>query len=149
MVTFAAANGTAAGCKISGSSLSATSAGTCVVIATKAADSSYLAVSSSATTITFAPQVSTALPAFVTVLFTAKSNALSARAKVALRALAQKLRAGAPVTVTGYAKGNTILAKSRATTIANYLSSRVAVHVTLKSVTNVAVDKATVTTTKQ
>lgn len=149
MVTFAAAKGTAAGCKISGSSLRATSAGTCVVIATKAGDASYLRVSSSATTITFAPKVSSALPAVVTVLFTAKSSALSARSKVALQALAKQLRAGASVTVTGYAMGNTALAQGRATTIANYLWSRGAVLVTIKSVTTVAVDKATVTTLKQ
>ena len=45
-VTFTVTNGTAAGCTISGSSLSATSAGTCLVVATKAGDSTYLPVSS-------------------------------------------------------------------------------------------------------
>jgi hypothetical protein len=95
------------------------------------------------------PFQKTALPAVVTVLFAAKSSALSARAKVALQALTKKLRSGASLTVTGYAKGNTVLAKRRATTTANYLSSRFPVHVALKSVTNSAVNKATVTTTKQ
>lgn len=91
----------------------------------------------------------TPLPAVVTVLFTAESSALSARAKVALQALTKELRSGASLTVTGYAEGNTVLARSRATTIANYLSSRFPVHVVLKSVTSTAVDKATVKTTKQ
>jgi len=95
------------------------------------------------------PFQKTALPAVVTVMFTAKSSTLSARAKFALQALTYKLKTGASLTVTGYAKGNTVLAKSRATAIANFLSSRFPVHVALKSVTNSAADKATVTTTKQ
>jgi large repetitive protein len=48
-VTFTATNGTAAGCTVSGSALSATSAGTCLVVATKAGDSTYLPVSSGPT----------------------------------------------------------------------------------------------------
>ena len=52
-VTYAVANGTATGCSISGSNLSATSPGTCLVTATKAADSSFTAISSSQTTVTF------------------------------------------------------------------------------------------------
>jgi len=51
-VTYARTVGTA-GCSVSGSTLSATSAGTCTVTATKAADTNYAAASSSATTITF------------------------------------------------------------------------------------------------
>lgn len=47
--------GTATGCALAGGSLTATSAGTCVVTATKAADSSYSATTSSPTTITFSP----------------------------------------------------------------------------------------------
>jgi hypothetical protein len=45
-VSFTVKNGTATGCVISGSSLSATSAGTCLVTATKAADATHRAVSS-------------------------------------------------------------------------------------------------------
>jgi hypothetical protein len=52
-VTFTVTNGTATGCAISGSSLSATKAGTCLVTATKAADTNYSAVSSLATAVTF------------------------------------------------------------------------------------------------
>jgi len=53
-VSFTVTNGTASGCTVSGTSLTATTTGTCVVTATKAADSTYLAASSPATTVTFA-----------------------------------------------------------------------------------------------
>jgi hypothetical protein len=63
VVTYAVANGTATGCAISGSSLSATAAGTCIVTATKAADTTYESVSSTATTVTFAaPTTTTTTP---------------------------------------------------------------------------------------
>jgi hypothetical protein len=52
-VTYTATNGTATGCSVTANSLSATGAGTCLVVATKAADSTYLAVSSASTTVTF------------------------------------------------------------------------------------------------
>jgi hypothetical protein len=58
-VSFVAVDGTASGCTITGSALSASSAGTCVVTASQAADSTYLAVSSVPTTVTLtaAPSV--------------------------------------------------------------------------------------------
>lgn len=52
-VSFAVTNGTASGCAVSGTSLTASSTGTCIVTATKAADSTYLSTSSTATTVTF------------------------------------------------------------------------------------------------
>jgi outer membrane protein OmpA-like peptidoglycan-associated protein len=148
-VTFRVSNGTATGCAITGSSLAVTKAGTCIVIATQAANGTNAAVSSSATTISFAPKVSTASPVAITVSFAAKSNALSAEAKKALRALATKLVAGASVTITGFAKGDSVLAKSRAKTVANYLASLVKIQVTLKSVTGVAAERATLTSTNR
>lgn len=54
-VTYAVTgNGTASGCAVSGSSLSATSTGTCKITATKAADDVYSLRSSAETTITIA-----------------------------------------------------------------------------------------------
>ena len=52
-VSFNVTNGTATGCSITGSTLRSTSAGTCLVIATKAADANYLVARSSAATETF------------------------------------------------------------------------------------------------
>jgi hypothetical protein len=52
-VTYTVANGTATGCTISGGNLNASTPGTCLVTATKAADSSFTAISSTQTTVTF------------------------------------------------------------------------------------------------
>jgi hypothetical protein len=52
-VTFSAVDGTATGCVIIGTSLKVTTAGTCLVTATKAADANHVAASSVATTVTF------------------------------------------------------------------------------------------------
>jgi outer membrane protein OmpA-like peptidoglycan-associated protein len=53
-VSYIAADGTATGCSVSGSSLTVTGAGTCAVTATMAGDGNWLDVSTSATTVTFA-----------------------------------------------------------------------------------------------
>ncbi|MDE3065207.1 MAG: hypothetical protein KGJ36_06010, partial [Acidobacteriota bacterium] len=63
-LSYAAMNGTATGCAVTGAALSATSAGTCFVTATKASDSSYLAVSSLPTLVSFSA------PATLTLLTT-------------------------------------------------------------------------------
>ena len=52
-VSYSVTNGTATGCTISGGNLSASSPGTCLVTATKAADASYTVVSSTQTAVTF------------------------------------------------------------------------------------------------
>jgi hypothetical protein len=54
-VTFAALDGTATGCSVTSGALSATTGGTCVVTATKAADTTYLAASSTPITVALAP----------------------------------------------------------------------------------------------
>ncbi|MHB8380342.1 MAG: choice-of-anchor D domain-containing protein [Acidimicrobiales bacterium] len=143
-VTYSVSNGTASGCVITGSSLTATSAGTCIVTATRAAGTTNAAVSSPATTVTFTPKVTTSSPKTISVTFDARSHALSPDAKRTLRDLASKLVTGASITITGYAKDNSALAKSRAKVVANYLSSLARIHVTLKSSTTVAVNRATV-----
>ena len=53
-VTYAAVNGTASGCAVLSGQLTASSAGTCLVTATKAADANYNAASSAQTTVTLA-----------------------------------------------------------------------------------------------
>jgi hypothetical protein len=145
-VSYSVTNGTAMGCTVSGRSLRAKSAGTCIVTATKAADSTYLAVSSSANTVVMALP---ARPPAISVDLGAKGVALSSAEKSTLRALAKKLIAGASVTFTGYAEGNARLAKSRAIAAETYLLSRVKIHVTLKTVTSSAANKVTVVTTSQ
>jgi Peptidase A4 family/Bacterial Ig-like domain (group 3) len=53
-VSYVTVNGTATGCNVSGATLTATSAGTCVVVATKAADATYNAASSPPIVVTLA-----------------------------------------------------------------------------------------------
>ncbi len=54
-VSYAVANGTASNCAVSAGQLTSTSAGTCLVTATRAADANYSQVSSAQTTVTLAP----------------------------------------------------------------------------------------------
>ena len=69
-VSYVVTTAGTAGCTVSGTTLSFTSSGTCTVTATKAADTNYTSVSSSATTITINP--ATALtPVFGTPTFAA------------------------------------------------------------------------------
>jgi len=137
-------NGTATGCVVAGGRLSATSAGTCIVITTRAANATNAAVSLPATIITFSAKVSIASPVSITVKFAGKTSALSAETKKALRALASKLVSGASVTITGFAKDDVALAKARAKAVANYLASFARIHVTLKSSARLAFSRVTV-----
>jgi hypothetical protein len=146
LVSFSVVNGTATGCALTGGSLSAQSAGTCVVTATKAADSNFDAVSSDATAIAMALP---ARPSKVTARFVKSSRTLSASAKSELRVLARKLLPGATVTVTGYAKDQSALALSRATAVADYLKRLVKVRVILKTVTTSPSNQTIVTTIEQ
>ena len=144
-VTFSVTDGSAKGCAIAGTSLKATSAGTCVVTATKAGDVTYLA----ATATTSVVMAAVARPGNVTVSFAANSSALSSADKSQLAALAKKLVQGASITVTGSAKGNAKLAKGRASAVASYLSGKDHTHASVKTVTTSSANTATVVTTKQ
>jgi outer membrane protein OmpA-like peptidoglycan-associated protein len=145
-VSYSVTNGTASGCSIKANALSATSAGTCLVTATKAADANYSAISSVHTRVSLSLP---ARPATLSLNFAPGKSSLSAGEKTALVSLSHKLLAGASVTITGYAKANKALALSRARVVANYLSSLVKVHVTLATSISTAVNKVTVRTVKQ
>ncbi|MGA2970473.1 MAG: hypothetical protein ABSE75_11780, partial [Acidimicrobiales bacterium] len=145
-VTYSVTKGTAAGCVIKGGQLSATSAGTCLVTATKAADATHKAISSVATAVTLTLP---ARPATLSLGFAAGRSSLSSADKNLLVTLSKKLLAGASVTITGYAKADTALAHSRARAVANYLLNRVRLHVTLKTSISTSANKVTVWTTKQ
>jgi hypothetical protein len=142
-VTYSVVDGSAKGCAISGSALSATSGGTCVVTATKAGDSTYSSKTASASVAMALP----AKPRALTVDFGAGSSALTSAAKSELTALSKELVKGASITVTGDAKGNAKLARSRATVVASFLKSKA--HATIKTVTTSGANAATVVTTKQ
>jgi hypothetical protein len=146
-VTYSVIDGTASGCAINvNNTLTSSSAGTCIVTATKASDASYDAATSLATTIAL---VLPATPSKVTTSIAPGSSSLSAGAKTQLRTLAKKLVDGASLTITGYAKNDARLAKSRASAVARYLESLVRVKVTLKTVVTSSSNHVIVVTNKQ
>jgi hypothetical protein len=75
LVTYALdSGGTASGCAIAGGTLSAASAGTCVVTATKAADNSYALTSSAATSVKFSQTSQAAITIGATSLTSTTQN---------------------------------------------------------------------------
>lgn len=88
------------------------------------------------------------LPGAVAVVFRLKRSALGSTERNALVALASKLTPGGTITVTGFAKDDVALAKQRAQTVAAFLTTRVKVHVAIKTVTNSSASKVVVTATK-
>jgi outer membrane protein OmpA-like peptidoglycan-associated protein len=90
-----------------------------------------------------------AKPAPVTVRFANAKSSLSGTAKLALSTLARKLMPNAEVTIVGYAKDNARLATTRAKAVAVFLSTKVMLHTTLKTVTRTAASQVTVTTIRQ
>jgi hypothetical protein len=109
--------------------------GTCILIASKGADTTYLETNSPATVITFIANGIVA-PSVATASFTYNSTVLSPSAKKYLRALLPKLTSSARLTVTGYAYTNWSLALSRAIRVETYMRSLVshALHFTLAGV---------------
>jgi outer membrane protein OmpA-like peptidoglycan-associated protein len=87
------------------------------------------------------------VPAALSLGFSANSATLGVNEYTALRAVAKKLKAGARVTIIGYAKGNAKLARARAEAAAACLKKYAHVTVTIHVNTSSA-NKVTVATTK-
>jgi outer membrane protein OmpA-like peptidoglycan-associated protein len=119
-VTCGTVAATATTCTIPG-----LSASTAYTVSVSAENANGPGTAATSTGTTSASSGGGAKPSNITVTFAAGSTALTAAAKNALVALAQKLTAGAMLTLTGYAKGNVFLAKSRATTVALFLEAAV------------------------
>ena len=66
-----------------------------------------------------------------------------------LRRLAKTLVAGATVRITGYALDNTVLARSRATSAADFLRRYAKVRVTLRLVTKTHAQTVNISTIRQ
>jgi hypothetical protein len=145
-LSYSVHDGTASGCAIYGEVLSAKSAGTCIVTATKAASGATPAVSSSATTISFTGKVAISKSGPVTIYFFGTSSSLGGAGKKALTELARELKNNNVVTCTGYAKSDVKLALTRANVVAHYLTSRIRVRVNLKEVSNAAANEVVVVT---
>lgn len=145
-VTFVVTNGTAKGCAISGGSLKATSAGTCIVTATKAAEATYAAATSAATSVNF---IFPARPAAVVLSFNFNGSSLTTGSQHSLSVLARKLVSGASVRLIGYAQSDAALALARVRAVEKFLSTRAKVHVHVSLVTTNAVRRVTVETLLQ
>jgi hypothetical protein len=127
-LTYAVTNGSATGCALSGATLKSATAGTCLVTATKANDSTYATISSSATTVTFAKLP---IPGAVRIRFAGNTSALSGAGRTQIIVLIRKLTTHSVVSITAYAKGNLRLARSRAAAADKYLTQRLHVRVQL------------------
>lgn len=145
-ITYILDAGSAPACDLSGDALNSSSAGVCLITATKAADATYASVSSSATPI---PMVVPARPRTVAIGFTIRGRSLNAGVRSALLKLSLHLLPGASVTVTGYAKGSATLARMRADMVARYLKAHASLHVTLRTSTGSAKREVTIATTRQ
>ena len=146
LVSYSVADGTARGCAISGDSLNSTSAGTCVVTASKAADETYAGA-----TITVSVSFATPLnktPTPVAVTFKGNASTLSVVAKTQVEKLARQLVIGDTVTIVGYAKPDTLVATSRARAVETFLKGLVNVTIKTTTVTNVALRQARIFTSK-
>jgi surface protein len=144
-VNFSVTDGTATGCAVSDNVLRATSAGTCIVTATKAADSTYAETTSAPLAITFdvvaAPP--TPLPGRLTVGFSRTNGALGAAERRAVIRLSRKLTSSDIVTVTAYAWHDVSLAHRRAHAVAALLTNA---HVKMVIVTRRAAASAVIVT---
>jgi hypothetical protein len=150
-VSYTVIDGTANGCAFLNGSISVTGAGTCIVIATKAGDSTYFGESSAPTVVTLIKAVivkpAAAVPAPIMVTFTFYSSALSFSTRAVLIDLSKKLARGASVTLVGYADFDIPLATSRAVAVEKFLRGLVQVKVKIQIVTKLPIRKVKVITT--
>lgn len=135
-ISYRVHDGTAAACTLSGAVLRARSAGTCIIVATRAAKGQVPAMSSPKTTITFKARALKERAVALVVKFGPTSNSLSAAMESTLTAFAKKLASSDSVTVTGYAWKDSALAASRAANVARYLSSLISLRIIQKSLSS-------------
>jgi len=145
LVSYEVTNGTAKGCSVKGTFLTATFAGTCIVTGTKAGDSDYASVQSAAVSLAF---VAKGEIAPVTIQFSPGQSSLSSMEKVELTALAKRLSVRSLVTCTGYAVGNNALASQRANAVKTLLATRGILHFMISTVTNGHDNWATITASR-
>jgi len=142
-LTYSVTSGTATGCSLTGSSLSATTAGTCLVTATKAADATYLAVSSSPTVVTFATAATTTTEAPTTTTTATATTTTTTRPTTTTTKAPTKHPVPAPVTVSFTAKSSSLSSsdKSAIKALAKKLSRGASVTVTGYAKSNAALAK--------
>ena len=130
-VTFAVVGGTSTGCALSGDVLTSTSAGTCAVRATKAADATYAAAASAPVTVSFVPTVYDPVypPGPVAVRFGPRGSALGPGDREVLARLARELRSGAVVRLVARGPGGASALLARAVAVRRYLVTRTSLRV--------------------
>jgi hypothetical protein len=110
-VSFTTVNGTATGCTITGTALTASTAGTCVVTASQAADSTDPAVSTIPTTVTLAGPVSVVKLVTTSVRLAKNVKVLPVKISCSGSKCTGSLSASASVTVRKRKAGKTISVK--------------------------------------
>jgi hypothetical protein len=146
-VTFTVVGGSAAGCAISGTVLTATGPGTCVVEVTKAGDGTYASETSAPVTVTFTSRVvppPVARPGVVTVHFVTTSSTLSPTARRQLIDLVRRLRPGATITLDASGSPRS-LALARADAVRSFLTHYRDLHVRIVVHADAAPDVRVVT----
>ncbi|HVB19315.1 MAG TPA: Ig-like domain-containing protein [Acidimicrobiales bacterium] len=123
VVHYAVVGGTASGCALKGSSLSAASPGTCEVAATKVGTSVFATATSAPVSVTFVSgSVSQPLPARVSVNFAPHSSTLSLATRRLLTQVSAELSNGASIVIVGYALNDPNLARARAAQVRAFLT---------------------------
>jgi hypothetical protein len=144
-LAFTAQNGPGEDCVVTGDVLKATNRGVCVVTATKSGDGTYLPAVAITSVLMTLPDK----PRPLTLSFSGSSSALSGAARSELTNLLKKLISNASLTVTGFASGNSKLARSRAVAVQNYLEKSLTLHVVIETNTRTSSNSATVVTSKE
>lgn len=142
-LTFELLMGSAPSCALNGNRLTNSKPGNCRVEVTKAGDSRYTSATSPARLITFR---SPPLPPTMTLSFKGTTATLTAHEQQLLKALVSKLMPGAALKVTGFARGNALLARARALVVSRFLQKRLHCNVALFDVVSRAVNQVTVKT---
>ncbi len=148
-LSFTVTGGTASGCALNGSTLTATGPGTCLVSVVKAADATYQAASAPVATFTFSAPPTPLVPGVVVVHFAAGSWALGAGARASLVALGHALVRGALIRIAVFGFHSSPLAHRRVAVIERSILAIVAVRVRAVFVTGSDVSIGNVVTLSQ
>jgi hypothetical protein len=111
-VAFVATDGTAKGCTVTGDVLTATSTGTCSVVATKAASAQYETATSATVSISFVTKVAVKSKSVI-LHYASKSTVMGSSLRAAATAFSRQLVKGEVVTVRENDKGDVKIATTR------------------------------------
>jgi hypothetical protein len=142
---FFVVDGSATGCRVHAGELTARSAGTCVVVASRAAHGGYRAITSPARIIVMTGGRVAGTVVSPRVVFAPHAATPSPVLAALLSGWARLLPAGASVRIVGYADHDASLARSRARSVAALLTGATRVRVSIAVVTTSPLNVAEVT----